>query len=1458
MHQGCCTGASAPNVVVTIAPRRGLFRAVMLSLWKLRVGAEEYYLGQVADGIDDYYSGAGETRGRWLGLANHALDLDNEVTGEQLRAVLAGLNPGTGLTPNGDQIKTWKNRVPGFDLTFSAPKSVSVLYALADPLVRAEVVEATSVAVEEAVRWLEREACFVRRGSNNRDSKPAPFEQFGTRRLPGVGFIAAGFRHRTSRAGDPHLHTHVLVANLTRGPDGKWSALDGQALYRSKLAAGALYQSVLRNELSRRLGVEWNTTSNHTGDIAGIPRRVLKHFSKRRTEIEDELDRLGLDGPDAARDAMLATRSKKLNIDHDTLDEHWQADAKLVDYSPDDITELLAHARPLDDEQPFIEDARIAVRGVDTETGERIEQFVSLDQFVRSVAWDLPETDAVVTRHDVQNAVTTQLTRHGNSRLIERLTDAVLASPELIPLPIEDGADAGWEQRWTTQRLLDIEHDLTQMFAPTPLPHHALDPTFVASMLATIDRPLGPDQADTIRQVCTQGLPVEVVVGRAGTGKTYTMNTVRQVFEAAGRRLVGVAPSARAARELGDGARIDAYTVPRFQMSCAPILSANDVIVIDEAAMTGTVDLWNVCSAARSAAAKVILVGDHHQLPEVNAGGGFAAALDALGEQAAHLTINRRQRHEWEHAALDHLRNGDIATAWNTYVDHDRVTLTNTRELLHQRAVDDWWTTHATGSNAHLLAGTRSEARALNALARQRAAASGHLTGTPLSIDGDDYQVGDRIVLLRNDTGHYDLDRHQRCRIDNGMIGTITTINHHTSEVDIRLGNGRHLRLTGAYTRAGHIDHGYATTIHKAQGMTCDDIFVVGPAGLYREAGYVALSRARNTAHLYATTKDAATIGERPHTDHAIPLPTEHVDDPEHDLLNVLERSKAKQFATAQAPHLNEISQAAHHHHLGRLTARQQQIRAAIRQLEAEGHQNPTDAARALARSVAHRSHMHVGGRVNALDWDNVGTITHLHDTIGAATVRFTTSDGKHTRTRTMAWSDLKPIDHPEPADIGDRARRYLDETGAAISHRIDEWNSALAEHGIDPNEPNIIPAAILHRSRQLTHHLRSTPPRWLKTWFGERPIDPIGAAVYDDEIRSLAVWRDTHQLDPTTPGYGPLPVDPDLADEWRTHMDRTLDAHTWLAEHHPTPKPEPTTPIDLRAARERLQELDALFATAPPDQRKIIDAVLHSDLTIEAKTEALQIASASQEARRDWILEHWPNVVEHHELTEISDQADALHHWPEPLPPDAQAALDELRATIVDTPEEATIGEIEAAIEQHNPHHQLRHLVEQRAPLERQLLALQATRDDPDLASSSIEHHVTRLHERLDNLDTRIEQTEADITLWDWGQRTNRTLANALNRRANHLAHSAVTGQAPWVEAVATTLAQSETPIDARSLHRTIVEIAAHRERSGIEGPEPLGYTPISAGAADEHKRLSAMLGAVASDVAPATLPER
>ena len=234
----------SPQKSASHEPRVAPIETQMLSLWKLRVGAEDYYLEQVAKGLDDYYSGAGETRGEWLGAASTALGLEHAVSAAELRAVLAGLAPGTGLTPNGDQIRTFKNVSPASTspsqrpnrCQFSTP-SPTHSYAHKSPK------QPTQPSTKHS------DGSNAKRASCGADQTSAPrrhpsSRSGGTRRLPGNGFIAAQFRHRTSRHGDPQLHSHVLIANMTQGPDGKWSALDGQALYRSKIAAGTVYQSV--------------------------------------------------------------------------------------------------------------------------------------------------------------------------------------------------------------------------------------------------------------------------------------------------------------------------------------------------------------------------------------------------------------------------------------------------------------------------------------------------------------------------------------------------------------------------------------------------------------------------------------------------------------------------------------------------------------------------------------------------------------------------------------------------------------------------------------------------------------------------------------------------------------------------------------------------------------------------------------------------------------------------------------------------------------------------------------------------------------------------------------------------------------------------------------------------------------------------------------------------------------
>jgi conjugative relaxase-like TrwC/TraI family protein len=238
----------------------------VLSIAKLRVGQEAYQLSGVVQSLDDYYTGAGEAAGRWLGAGAERLGLAGEVVADDLRAVLAGLAPGSGgLTPDGGRVRPHVRRVPGFDLTFKVPKSVSVLYAVTDdPRVQGAIIDAGETALRAALAWPERDAIRVRRGSDDaaylndlaaRD--PAAAEAARVRVLEGRGVVAATFRHRTSRAGDPLLHWHTLVANTVEGPDGRWSAFVHPELFRAARAAGELFQTVLRGELTQRLGLQW-------------------------------------------------------------------------------------------------------------------------------------------------------------------------------------------------------------------------------------------------------------------------------------------------------------------------------------------------------------------------------------------------------------------------------------------------------------------------------------------------------------------------------------------------------------------------------------------------------------------------------------------------------------------------------------------------------------------------------------------------------------------------------------------------------------------------------------------------------------------------------------------------------------------------------------------------------------------------------------------------------------------------------------------------------------------------------------------------------------------------------------------------------------------------------------------------------------------------------------------------
>lgn len=601
---------------------------------------------------------------------------------------------------------------PGYDLTFSAPKSVSLAWALGEPAQAERVGLAHGEAVREAVRYLEAEACFVRRG------------HAGAEVVPANGFVAATFQHRTNRSLDPQLHTHVVLANMAEGPDGRWTALDGRRIFEHSRTAGAIYQARLRHELANDPGLLFEPKPNGTFEIVGISPEQKRQFSKRRQQIEAELAALGPLTPRSAQVATLTTRPDKAPASTDEqLRRRWELEAAAVDL---DVTRLPAYRRT-----PSVE--------VDN----------------AAVASTLTESDAAFRRQHAIRAIADAATEGATLDQLEAAADHFLASRHVVDL------GEGW---WTTPGELAFERRAVDL-AAAPRRAPIADERALAAAIAA--RPsLSDEQAAVVAGVSRSAAPVDLVVGWAGTGKTFSLDAVRQAHEASGHTFIGAALSARAAAELEGGSGIPSTTADRLLLQLSSgqrRLTTDTVVVIDEAGMLGNRQLAAFIDEAAQADAKLILVGDPKQLPEMDPGGLFKSLAERLGHHE--LTDNRRQLDPIERQAVTDIRLGNAPAAVERLVDHGRIVTADNADQLRDLMVADWYQAYASGQSVLLTASRRSAVTDLNQRARRTLADHGQLGCTVLTHAGTDYAIGDQVMTLRNN---------RRLGLTNGQLGTVT------------------------------------------------------------------------------------------------------------------------------------------------------------------------------------------------------------------------------------------------------------------------------------------------------------------------------------------------------------------------------------------------------------------------------------------------------------------------------------------------------------------------------------------------------------------------------------------------------------------------------------------------------------------------------------------------------------
>jgi Ti-type conjugative transfer relaxase TraA len=442
---------------------------------------------------------------------------------------------------------------------------------------------------------------------------------------------------------------------------------------------------------------------------------------------------------------------------------------------------------------------------------------------------------------------------HRHSDGIDQFNE-VMGAMRNAPDLVELGKDARGEDRFTTNAMIEAERRLHR--AAELMAERERHPVKDADRQASVARAerrgfvLSGEQADALAHV-TDGRDLGVVVGHAGTGKSAMLGVAREAWEAAGYEVRGVALSGIAAENLQSGSGISSRTIASMEHGWRQgrdLLTARDVLVIDEAGMVGTRQLERVLSHAAEAGAKVVLVGDPQQLQAIEAGAAFRSIHERHG--GAEIGEVRRQREDWQREATRDLADRRTGNALEAYRSHGMVHEVETREQARGDLIECWDRDRQASPDRTriILTHTNDEVRALNEAARERMRAAGDLgdeVRMTVERGARNFASGDRVMFLQNERG---------LGVKNGTLGIIERVS--SQSMTVQTDDGRSVRFD--LKDYNHIDHGYAATIHKAQGMTVDRTHVLATPGMDAHGSYVALSRHRDGMDLHYGRDDFA------------------------------------------------------------------------------------------------------------------------------------------------------------------------------------------------------------------------------------------------------------------------------------------------------------------------------------------------------------------------------------------------------------------------------------------------------------------------------------------------------------------------------------------------------------------------------------------------------------------------
>ena len=786
------------------------------------LGRGDDHPGQVLD----YYGSRGETPLVWGGSGAARLGLGGAVTPLTYGAVFG--DGGTVDPVTGNRLVS--TRRPGMELVVSPHKSVAVLGAIGRADDMHAIVDAETKATLDYVDAWFRE----RGGRRGRDQV----------RTATSGLVWAVTRHGTSRAGDPAVHDHVLVANIVEMGDlrGGWKALDTAAL-RDVLHAATIVGRAAAARRAAELGYAIEADEGRSGRlrgwrIAGIPDAVCDLFSKRSAEIDDFVDDRGVDSYRARAVAARTTRSAKIEQAPDLLAVRWHAELTGIGWAPSRVLDSIDQA-----ECPVaaVLDDRLLADMIETVTGPGSRLGAA----------------KVLSRRDLVVEVGPHLYGHPID-LLDVVVDRILHSELVVPVV---AVNAAREQVYAPTRALAVEQaiaDTVERLAAQPV--RPVPAALSMEAIAGKERELGgvltSGQAAAVLDVGAGRGRVQFLVGVAGAGKTTALDAATAALEADGWNVIGTSTSGQAARTLGAEAGIHSRTVAsllwRLDHGLLP-LSPRSVVVLDEAAMTTDDDLLRLVSAIDVTGGRLVVVGDPVQLGAVGPGGAMAALMRRHPDLVTTMEENVRQHDPDERAVLADLRGGRIRRALDWYVANKRIQPAPTLDDALDHVVAAWDRDVTAGRSTTMLAWRRDHVAELNRQARAKAVGAGRVDGPGLALGGGfEIAAGDELVALTPI---------HRVGIVTSQHLTVTHVDSDRQIAVLATGDDRIVELIGAELSGGQVGYGYATTIHRAQGATFDTCHVYADGGTHHLA-YVALSRARHSTEIHCVADDRAQAVE--------------------------------------------------------------------------------------------------------------------------------------------------------------------------------------------------------------------------------------------------------------------------------------------------------------------------------------------------------------------------------------------------------------------------------------------------------------------------------------------------------------------------------------------------------------------------------------------------------------------